>query len=534
MKKKYSRNKDLFSAGSFNVRGIVKEHDRELLCKDMEQYRVDICALQETKVKDYVDTNINMSNGEYRFISLSSQQKAYGMGFMISPKYKDLVHNYWKVADRLAVLQLKTDKSKVKVHAKEQHQITLLEGTTMKMKISKVQPADHIINIINVYAPHTGRLKKSMKELDKLYVQLSDLINNFENLSSSLTLVCGDFNAKVGLKSEEECMGPYTRGQRNNSGQMLIDHCEANNLFITNSAFKHSARHMTTWQQKRKINGEDITIFNMIDYILITNTKRQILVDSRSYAGMLKSSDHRLVVSRMEVKWPKMYKHKHKEISPKINTNMLHDPEARTKYQSKLKDITADQYSTWDLMKSKLLEAAEETVGKATYEKRSHRVHSQEVELLSKVQKELKLKVNATSGEESKMWKHERNICLKELKRNIKKDAEKQISGLIENIESAPNDAKMFKAVAELKKKPYENPVVKEDGKYVTNNQTRYNIINNHFQSKFFKPTAPKIERFSIKSKPLNKPIAAQEVKDAVKTMSNNRAADRSGITLNS
>ena len=42
---------------------------------------------------------------------------------------------------------------------------------------------------------------------------------------------------------------------------------------------------------------------------------------------------------------------------------------------------------------------------------------------------------------------------------------------MIENVENAPNDAKMFKAVQELKRQPYENPVVKQDGKYITNNQ---------------------------------------------------------------
>ena len=98
----------------------------------------------------------------------------------------------------------------------------------MKMKIKQVQPADHLITIINVYAPHTGRLKKSMHEVERLYVQLTDLINNVKNVTDGVTIICGDFNAKIGKKTDvEQCMDLYSQGLRNNSGQMLINFCSS-------------------------------------------------------------------------------------------------------------------------------------------------------------------------------------------------------------------------------------------------------------------------------------------------------------------
>ena len=141
-------------------------------------------------------------------------------------------------------------------------------------------------------------------------------------------------------------MGAYTRGNRNNSGQMLINLCECNNLFIANSAFKHSARHITTWSQRRKKNGKEYTLYNQIDYILVSNRRKHVLVDSRSYSGTEKKSDHRIVVTRMDINWPRMYKNNNNASSPKLNTNMLHDPEARLKYQTKLKEINSNEHQT--------------------------------------------------------------------------------------------------------------------------------------------------------------------------------------------
>lgn len=102
----------------------------------------------------------------------------------------------------------------------------------------------NLITIINVYAPTTERVKNDTDELDQLYTDLGNLISEFTK-AASLVLIAGDFNAKVGKRSgNEECLGRYSRGKRNNSGQTLVDFCNIHNLFI--SAFQHPARHITT------------------------------------------------------------------------------------------------------------------------------------------------------------------------------------------------------------------------------------------------------------------------------------------------
>ena len=97
-----------------------------------------------------------------------------------------------------------------------------------------------LLNIINVYGPTTTLVKQDVKMLDKLYMKLSNLLNDFRNKTGSINIVLGDFNAKKGV---------ITRGRRNNSGQLFINFCGLHEMFIANSAFKHPARHITTYSK---------------------------------------------------------------------------------------------------------------------------------------------------------------------------------------------------------------------------------------------------------------------------------------------
>ena len=61
-----------------------------------------------------------------------------------------------------------------------------------------------------------------------------------------------------------------------------------------------------------------INIYNQIDYTVLDQKRKQTLTDARSYRGTETSSDHRLVVTRMEITWPRLYQlriprsHQHK------------------------------------------------------------------------------------------------------------------------------------------------------------------------------------------------------------------------------
>ena len=290
-KRKSKRN--LLTIGTFNVRGLTQQVKMEQLSRDLIKYGVDICALQETKIIKGIDTNIN----RHRLISLQTDQRAYGNGFMIAPRIVDHIHRYWKVSDRISILQINMDGIRKPNISQPPTFTSSLKG--MKMIVRK-QPPKRLLNIINVYAPTTERVKHNMKELDDLYRNLSDIVNNFRNQASSITIIAGDINAKVCTSTGfENCLGQFSRGRRNNSGETLTNFCDINDLFISNSAFQHPARHITTCvtPYKDKATNKIVKSYTQIDYIITPRNKKHILVDSRSYAGTEVSSDHRLIVT---------------------------------------------------------------------------------------------------------------------------------------------------------------------------------------------------------------------------------------------
>ena len=89
-------------------------------------------------------------------------------------------------------------------------------------------------------------------------------------------ILAGDFNAKTGSGWNEfrENIGKYGKGLMNSSGRRLLEMCKKNNLYITNTTFKHKKSHRTTWSAPYRSfetwNGElrRNPVRNQIDYII--------------------------------------------------------------------------------------------------------------------------------------------------------------------------------------------------------------------------------------------------------------------------
>ena len=140
----------------------------------------------------------------------------------------------------------------------------------------EITSKEKIISIINIYAPHSGLTEKTPELRDVFYEKLEETVKTIEQThrKKAIILIAGDFNSKIGIAPKKDdaiqttCMGYHSRGIRNENGRALIDFCEMNNMYITNSRFKHPAKHQTTWVGHRNINGQKRIIYNMIDYIL--------------------------------------------------------------------------------------------------------------------------------------------------------------------------------------------------------------------------------------------------------------------------
>ena len=331
------------SIATFNVRGIADENNREDLALDINRYGVDVSCLQETKVKKGCSEKINNCSLE----CYPTTEDAYGLGFIVNEKWTSNIHKHWKVSDRIAVLQLKNDSSKnmkyttpvytsrklengirlqLKKDSSQNSKRTtpvyssrkLKKGLRLKLKAIRKK---HLITIINCYAPHQGFDDET---ISKFYDQLENIVKKVRNKSSML-FVCGDLNASVGKRTNENCMGRYSKGDANANGEKLKEFCETNELLLANTCFTHKQAHLTTCQQTRIIGNKTLVIRKTIDYIMVEQRYRHILTDSRCYQGTNTNSDHRLLIARMRIDWPTVHNNKSKS-NPKIekyNTQLL-------------------------------------------------------------------------------------------------------------------------------------------------------------------------------------------------------------------
>lgn len=137
----------------------------------------------------------------------------------------------------------------------------------------------------------------------------------------------------------------YSNGRRNSNGEQLVDLCEENKLFITNSTFSHPSRHQTTWVgQKRDKETGTLILFNQIAFILCRQRHKHFITSTRSYAGTILMSDHKLMKTNFVIEWYKQRCNKNTiHPSPKINIgNKQTTYDCRSQYQ-RLLDAELDQ-----------------------------------------------------------------------------------------------------------------------------------------------------------------------------------------------
>ena len=531
-----------FSIATFNVRGLTQEYKQEQLSRDITNYNIDICSIQELKIDNSTDTVINNDN---RLICFpTGENKSHGNGFIVAKKWSNQVNRYWKVTDRICVLELLTEKSIVYNKGTVKYRAEAQSST--KIKLTKENEADHTVIIINVYAPTSNITKKDKKELRKLYDNLNKLLSDFKKLSTKTVIITGDFNSQVGKSTgAETCLGKYSKGVRNNNGEALINFCESNGLFICNSAFQHPAKHITTWTNRKKDpkTGKMISIYHQIDYIIMYKEQARTLLNARAYAGTETTSDHKLVKSEFEVNWVKLYRKQSKGNKIKyFNTNkLIEDVETRKNYQVQLdreiqkmrREETVETGETWNKLQTVIKQVAENVVG---YKEKSkhNKFQDDELEIMSKQQKDLRLVIENTDDVQKvdEMKKKRKSILIK-MKEKVKKLEEDVINRIIDEVESARDDAKMFKATKWLNKQKIENPFVHDvEGRNVTNKQAMYNIINKHFKNHFYKEDLETLTPFKEEPKKLQKPFTQTEVSKTIKMMNNNKAPGKDNIPV--
>ena len=157
----------------------------------------------------------------------------------------------------------------------------------------QAEPAD--IVVIQVYMPTSDH---SDEEVEDVYEQIEELVT--AQKGNDYLVIMGDWNAVVGEGREENEVGQYGLGKRNERGERLIEFCRQKKLTVANTWFKHEKRRRYTWKKP----GD--TGRYQLDYILVRQRYRNSVKNACSYPGADADSDHNLVVMRVVVKLKKM------------------------------------------------------------------------------------------------------------------------------------------------------------------------------------------------------------------------------------
>ncbi|KAL1445907.1 hypothetical protein WDU94_015575 [Cyamophila willieti] len=226
----------------------------------MKNMKVDILGISETFLKDTGDFITTLPSGEkYRTIYSGGDISRKGTAFILSQKFMNCVDIILLISNRVMA---------IKVQAK---------------------PVD--IFIVQCYAPN---LESPHEEKEAFYDQVRETIARKK--SQEVLILMGDFNAKVGNEKIGNIIGPYGLGNKNDSGDLLINFCLENDLFVCNTWFEQKENSRYTWTSPNGI------IKNQIDYVCVSKRYRNAITNAKSRPGADCGSDHNPVVINMNLK----------------------------------------------------------------------------------------------------------------------------------------------------------------------------------------------------------------------------------------
>jgi len=477
--------------------------DQNTVVKDLETYNLDIVWIQETKSKG--ETNIETfksTTKEYTYYRCKCTNSHHGVGFFINSKYNCKLK---PVSNRLALLTVYINYGK---------------------DINKFKP----IHIINAYAPTLETTKSKPQETEQFYNSLEQLI---KSVNSKETIICGDFNAKTGGSYNQypQNIGKYGSGKTNENGDLLIETIVRNNFYLCNTFFKHKLENINTWTSNFTPKNRRNPIRNQIDYVIAPLNFKSINLDSKAVNGYNTSTDHKLVVSIFNLN-NNTRKKIYKQTKPKVCQSVYHLRNCESKYDTKVYDRleesnidTSNTQEAWKKLTEICIESSISLQPK-TNKTKSAKFNDVTIQKLSEEQKHIRLQIdNSQNIEKIKNLKKKRNVILKTIHKEVKKQQEEKLINEIEDIEKCKNDSqRMFKAIKVIQKKKSNGPILikNNQNEFIGNTKEKIKIISEHFKKTFQCVNPEPIP--DIKPQKLKDPFTEFEVIAAIKSLKNNKS----------
>ena len=204
--------------GKLNVRGLNKYFKNCQLANDMRRYKLQILALQDTKINEDGNIGIETTDGKYKYDLMYVGSKHHGVGIVAD---KDIKAEYKVISDRICTATFKIE-----------------QRTAI---------------FVSTYAPTLEQTQKNPQNTEKFYEDLEGIINTTS--CRHLLTIAGDLNAKAGAGHTDypDNIGRYGKGEINQNGQYLAEMLHRTDMYLTNTTFKHKMSHRTTWEAPQEV-----------------------------------------------------------------------------------------------------------------------------------------------------------------------------------------------------------------------------------------------------------------------------------------
>ena len=508
----------LAKIATWNVQGGLREQsNRETMERDLLRLKVDVACLQETRFLD--DGHFHMPQGGH-ILALAGQDesihKRYGQGFYISARWWEHLTGTKRISDRISY-------------------ITFNIG------------AEGNLTIINVYAPTAKYAEDHQEEYAEFHLALRETIRTCRP-KAAILMLAGDFNSIIGKRRENEAfMGSHSRGLRNANGRALATLLEQESLFLTNTAFKHPLKHISTWHGFMNRGENNRAVHNQIDYIAIQQSKKKLVTQARAYTGSEMSSDHSIVISSLQLEiLPHTAPKKKPKSVPRLDlTALSRDPEIAEFFSQRLsaKLVEAETLDFFDTanpvftptLRENIINEACETAAKeslplAPTKQNGKLVFHHDVELkrLSKRQMHLRKilisKKNMSASARRQMVKLRRETQ-KLVRKRLHQLTQNHYAALATELEANNLNQRSYEINRILQRKSSGLQLQDEEGKMQYNPHILIRLLRNWYESFFNQPGIGGGDPWLGEPRLLEEEITVDEVKAGASRLRNNRAA---------
>lgn len=322
-----NRNPD-FKLATWNVLSLHRKESLQKLLKELEEYRIDVAAVQEIRWTG----KGNSKRGRHTvYYSCDDRLHTFGTGFIVNQNMASSVIGFKPINPRLCYLRVKA--------------------------------MFHNISMISIHAPTEV---SSADEKDSFFEELQTCLDVCPR--GDIKIVIGDCNAQVGRETYfRPTIGKHSiHEQSNDNGLKLIYFAGSNNMVIGSTLFSHKRIHLATWK------SNDGATTNQIDHVLISAKHLSSLIDVRTFRGANVDSDHHLVVARIRqrisVARQRLKKDLRNTSVKKYNLDKLRSEGIQLQYaktmEEKLRSMEWDDVEkAWNGCRVAIEETAEEILG---------------------------------------------------------------------------------------------------------------------------------------------------------------------------